>query len=350
LKFLRLWVLLSLSAVYLVLIPFFCYDSFYLLSVITTCSMLSAVSMGVWVTFSLGLINIGQAAFCTIGAYTTAILATKIDLSFWLCLPISGLMAALIGVLIGSAILRLKGIYFAMVTLIFGEAVRLFFMNGGTITGGPSGIWGVPKPDALSIFGVTIVPEFQATSYLSFYFLAAFLLMAVLGMMWRLKRSRLGLLFKAIKQNDALALSVGINLAKYRIIAFGIACSLGGLGGAFVATYMSNIYPNTFTVWDSVNFLLYCFLGGLDYLLGPVTGTLVLAGAFESLRVLQQYQGVLYACVMLAAIMWLPNGILSLRLGKRRKLTPTCHTQTILGKASESSVLEKRIRGEKSVQ
>jgi len=310
---------LILASVYLIVIPLWLHDSPYFLGLITTCSVLSFISMGVWITFSLGLINIGQGAFCLIGAYTTGILSTKLGVSIWLSLPMSGFVAALIGVLIGMAILRLRGVYFAMITIIFGEAVKFSLMNGGKLTGGASGIWDIPKPGAIHIFGWTLIQEFKPGSYLSFYFLAAFLLIAVLLAFWRLRICRLGWIVDSLRQSDTLSSSLGIDIAKYRIIAFGIACFVGGLGGSFFATYLKNINPNSFTVWDSINFLLYCFLGGLEYLLGPIVGTSILVGSFEALRVLQKYQALLYACVMIAAILWLPNGILSIRLRFRKK-------------------------------
>jgi branched-chain amino acid transport system permease protein len=280
-------------------------------------------SMGVWITFSLGLVNIGQAAFCSIGAYTTAVLCLRFSWSFWFALPISGLMAALIGVLIGIAILRLKGVYFAMITLCLGEAVRLFFMNSGKLTGGMAGLWNVPRPDAVSIFGLTIIPAFKPESYLSYYYLTAFLMMIVLLITWQLFNSRLGKLFKATKQSDTLASSIGINTAKYRVIAFSVSCFFGGVAGSVLVAYMTNINPAYFTIWDSVHYLLYCVLGGLGYMFGPVVGTFVLSGSFEVLRSIQNYQGILYASIMIVAILWVPDGILSLGVNLKNKFRKT---------------------------
>ena len=303
--------------VYLFVIPFLYEESRYLLNVIIQTSAFSLIAMGVWITFTLGLVNIGQGVFCAIGGYTTAILSQKYGLSFWLCLPLSGFIAAFFGVLIGSPILRLKGIYFAMTTLVLGETVRLFLMNGGKFTGGPDGIVGVPRPGAISISGLTVIPAFETADYLSYYFLAAFLLIGSLLLVWRLDRSRLGQTFKAIKQSDTLASSIGIKISTYRIIAFGCSCFLGGIGGSFFVGYMTSIDPDFYTVWDSINFILYCFLGGLEYLLGPIVGTFILAGSFESLRFLEQYQLLIYACIMISAILWLPNGLLSIGLGNK---------------------------------
>ncbi len=320
----RFLLLAGLGLVYFVFIPFFYAGSKYFLNILITCSVLSLISMGVWITFSLGLVNIGQAAFCTIGAYTTAILSVKYGLSFWLCLPLSGLAAAGVGMLIGIPILRLRGVYFAMITLSFGEAVRLLFMNGGSFTGGPDGIWGIPRPQGVSLGGWTVIPAFTAADYLSFHYLAALLLLASLVIVWRLDRCRLGWIFRAIRQSDSLSASVGIPIAKYRVIAFGASCFLGGIGGSFFAAYMTNIYPNSYTIGDSINFMLYCFLGGLQYLLGPVLGSFVLTGSFEALRAFmkQEYQALFYALVIIFTILWLPNGLLSLEVGRKEMKEP----------------------------
>lgn len=311
----RFWILLILALIYLGVIPFFYHGSKYFLNVMITCSVLSLISMGVWITFTLGLVNIGQAAFCTIGAYTTAILSARYGVPFWICLPLSGLMASLIGVLIGLPILRLKGVYFAMITISLGEMVRLLFMNGGKFSGGADGIWAVPRPGEISIAGWTMIPAFKATDYVYFYLLAAILLIIGLLGVWRLDRCRLGWIFRAIRQSETLASSVGINTAKYRIIAFGISSFVGGVGGSFFSSYMTTVYPNSYTIADSINFMLFCFLGGLEYLLGPALGAFILIGASEALRfvVSQEYQALLYAGVIVGTVLWLPNGLLSIQ-------------------------------------
>jgi len=310
---------------YLVILPLIFHDAKYFLNVVITCSMLSIMSLGVWITFALGLVNIGQAAFCTIGAYTTAILSLRYGISFWLCLPISGLVASGIGVLIGMPILRLRGVYFAMITISLGEAVRLLFMSGGSFTGGATGLWGIARPTEISIGGIKLIPAFTAADYLYFYFLAAVLLILVLLAIRRLDRSRIGWAFRAIRQSDALAASVGIHVARYRIMAFGISCFLGGIAGSFMVSYMTTIYPNSYTIADSINFMLYCFLGGLDFILGPIVGTIILVGSSEALRLFveQEYQALIYAAIMIGAVLWLPNGVLSLSWrSKGKKVGP----------------------------
>lgn len=316
---LRIGALVLLAFVYLVLIPVYFGASPYILRVVSTASVLSVIGLGVWLTFAIGRINIGQAAFALIGGYATAILSTRWGLSYWLCLPISGVLAALAGTVLGFGILRLRGVYFAMITLSLTEAVRLAFLNGGELTGGASGIPIIPLPDQLAPLGLVLIPSFEAVNtHRAFYYLAAFLLIFTLGVMWRIDTSRLGWIFRSLQQNEDLATSIGIDIARYRVLAYAICCFFGGVGGSYFAVAQQSIYPNAFGVPDSIFFILYCFLGGLAYVAGPVVGTFILFIAFQILHPLQQYQQLIYAVLMIAIMLCLPNGLLSLRWPVRR--------------------------------
>ena len=286
----------------------------YFITVLTNAAILSFISLGVWITFSIGRMNLAQGAFALVGGYAGAILATRYGVSFWLCLPLSGLISAILGGLIGWPVLRLKGVYFAMTTLSLTEAIRLLALNGGDVTKGATGIVNIPRPGPIGIFGVTIVPEFNGADPLPFYFLACTLLLLGLVGIWRLSTSRLGWVFRSLRQNEDLATSIGINVAKYRVIAFAVCCFMGGIGGAFFAAFHQNIYPATYTIADSVNFMLYCFLGGLSYIFGPIVGAFLLVIAFELLNAVQEYQALIYGILMIVCMLWLPNGILSLAL------------------------------------
>jgi branched-chain amino acid transport system permease protein len=286
----------------------------YFITVLTNAAILSFISLGVWITFSIGRMNLAQGAFSLVGGYASAILATRYGVPFWLCLPLAGLISAILGALIGWPVLRLKGVYFAMTTLSLTEAIRLLALNGGELTKGATGIVNIPRPGAISLFGLTVVPDFNGADPLPFYFLACVLLLLGLVGVWRLSTSRLGWVFRSLRQNEDLATSIGINVAKYRVIAFAACCFMGGIGGAFFAAFHQNIYPATYTISDSVNFMLYCFLGGLSYIFGPVVGAFLLVIAFELLHAVQDYQALIYGVLMIGCMLWLPNGILSLAL------------------------------------
>jgi branched-chain amino acid transport system permease protein len=311
---LRIGGLALLGLIYLALIPWYFGASPYVLRIVSTASVLSVIALGVWLTFAIGRINIGQAAFALIGGYATAILSTRLGLSYWLCLPISGLLAALVGTVLGTGILRLRGVYFAMITLSLTEAVRLAFLNGGEVTGGASGIPIIPLPGEVAVFGLVVIPSFErADTHLAFYYLAAVLLIVTLAVIWRIDTSRLGWIFRSLQQNEDLARSIGVDVARYRVMAYAICCFFGGVGGSYFAVAQQSIYPNVFGVPDSIFFILYCFLGGLAYVTGPVVGTFILFVAFEILHPVQQYQQLIYAALMILIMLCLPNGLLSLR-------------------------------------
>lgn len=302
-------------AVYLVVIPLVFRNSPYVLGVLSTASMLSLISLGVWLTFAIGRINIGQASFALVGGYVTAILMTKYGVSFWLALPVSGLTAALLGTVIGWPILRLRGVYFAMLTLSLTEAARLSALNFDRITQGATGILNIPTPGRLGAFGYDLVPAFGSVNeHVAFYYLAAILLIAGLLVVYRVANSRLGWIFRSLLQDEALAASIGVDVAKYRVMAFALCAAFGGIGGAFFTVSQQSIYPSSFGVTDSIFLMLYCFLGGLSYVFGPVVGAFVLFLSFEVLAGFREYQTLIYATIMILAMLWLPNGLLSLRL------------------------------------
>jgi branched-chain amino acid transport system permease protein len=302
----------AFAMIIFVALPILLGRSPYFITVLTNAAVLSFISLGVWITFSIGRMNLAQGAFALVGGYTAAILATRCGFSFWLCLPIAGLVSAALGALIGWPVLRLKGVYFAMTTLSLTEAIRLLALNGGDITRGATGIVNIPRPELIQIFGITVVPGFEGANPLPYYFLACTLLMLGLAGVWRLSTSRLGWIFRSLRQNEDLATSIGINVAKYRVIAFAICCFMGGMGGAFFAAFHQNVYPATYTIADSVNFMLYCFLGGLSYIFGPVVGAFLLVISFELLHAVQGYQALIYGLLMIACMLWLPNGLLSI--------------------------------------
>lgn len=300
---------------YLVILPLLCTGKNYYLGVITTASALAVISAGVWLIFYIGRINIGQGAFALIGGYAAAIAVSKLGWSFWLAMPFAGLVSMTLGILIGLPLLRLKGVYFSMITLSLTETARLAAQSLRPLTNGPNGILNLPLPGELSILGFTIIPDFSTVNkHLAMYYLAAFLLIVGYAVLYRIIHSRVGWLFRSLQQNEDLASSFGVNVPKLRVIAFAICTFYAGVGGAFFVAMQQSIYPATFSVQDSTYFLLYCFLGGLGYVFGPLIGTFVLYIGFEMLQGLNQYQPLIYALLMIGMMLWLPNGMLSLRI------------------------------------
>ncbi len=306
-------------AVVLVGIPAFItvserWDLYYTL---TSVALLSIASGGVWLTFYIGRINIGQGAYALMGGYVSAILVVKYGVSFWLTLPLAGLFCGAASVLIGLPILRLRGVYFAMVTLVLTEVARLL-MLALPITNGAKGITNIPLPGAMKVFGLTLIPDFATLSNVrpAFYYLSVVLMILSFAALYRLVNSRLGKLCRSLQQNEELASSIGVNIAYLRIIAYVISSFLGGIGGAIFAAMAQSVYPSSFTIVDSINFMLNCFLGGLGYVFGPILGTFVLYFGWDLLFRTGEFQLLIFSTVLIGLIVALPNGLLSLRLSK----------------------------------
>lgn len=286
------------------------WDLYYTL---TSVALLSIGSAGVWLTFYIGRINIGQGAYALMGGYVSAVLMTQFGVSFWATLPLAGIFCAAISVLIGFPILRLRGVYFAMITLVLTEVTRLSAL-ALSVTNGAKGITSIPLPGGLRIFGTTIIPDFATMENprLAFYFLAVTLMVLSYAALWRIVNSRLGHLCRSLQQNEELAASIGVNTAYLRLLAYAISSFFGGLAGAVFVAISQSIYPSSFAVTDSVNFMLYCFVGGLGFVSGPMLGTFLLYFGWDLLSVAKEYQLLIYSSAMIALMLVLPNGVLSL--------------------------------------
>lgn len=285
-------------------------DFYYTL---TSVALLSIASAGVWLTFYIGRINIGQGAYALAGGYVSAILVTQAGMNFWWTLPLAGLFCALLSVLIGLPILRLRGVYFAMVTLVLTEVMRLLAL-ALPVTQGAKGITSIPLPSELSLFGLTLIPDFgtMENPKLAFYFMAVTLMLVAYGVLWRLVNSRLGHLCRSLQQNEELAASIGVNTAYLRVVTYAISSFLGGVAGASFVAISQSVYPSSFQVADSVNFMLNCFLGGLGYVFGPMLGTFLLYFGWDLLFSAGKYQLLIYSSLMIMLMLVLPNGLLSL--------------------------------------
>jgi branched-chain amino acid transport system permease protein len=298
-----------------VLVPVFIivtgrWDFYYTL---TSVALLSVAAAGVWLTFYIGRINIGQGAYALTGGYVSAILITQYGVSFWVTLPLAGLFCAAVSVVIGLPILRLRGVYFAMITLVLTEVARLTAL-ALPVTNGAKGITSIPLPGELSILGLTVIPDFATLENpkLAFYLMAAVLMVVTYLVLWRIVNSRLGHLCRSLQQNEELSASIGVNTSMLRMLAYAISSFFGGLAGAIFVAISQSIYPSSFVVQDSVNFMLYCFVGGLSYVFGPMLGTLLLYFGWDLLSVAQEYQLLIYSGTMIALMLILPNGVLSL--------------------------------------
>ena len=244
--------------------------------------MILALGLNVVPGFN-GLLDLGYVGFYGIGAYTAGLLTVHFGLSFWIIIPLAALNGALWGVLLGAPTLRLTGDYFAIVTFGFSELVVLLLTNELWLTRGPLGLPGIDPPSLdLSWLGGPVI-WFEGDTPLV-YFLVMAMVLGTLFVMHRIENSRLGRAWFAIRDDELAAVSCGINLLNYKVIAFAISASFGAMGGAFYARWVTVISPDAFLFWESFFILCMVVLGGLGNIWGVITGAAILVALGEVLR------------------------------------------------------------------
>jgi len=270
------------------------------------------VASGLYVIMTCGLVSFCHAAFMAIGGYASALLVMKLGFPSWLGLLGALGITILIAAAFGLVLLRLKGTYFFIGTFAFGELIILTFSQTENPFGGSGGLMNIPLPDPLSFFGLLTV---SFNSKLSFYYLALFFMLVPLWVVYRLERSRTGDIWTAIQQAEPLAQSVGIQVMKYKIIAFVLGSTMGALGGVFLGHYASHLNPGQFDAFQLMNYLTFVMVGGSKNFWGPVIGAVLLT-LFGDLLSLNQslafYQTIVYGLVLIFVILFLPDGIASI--------------------------------------
>ena len=282
------------------LVPVIFYDQRYILDLGILVLTYVMLGWGLNVVVGLaGLLDLGYVAFYAVGAYSYALLATNFGLSFWVCLPLAGILAAFWGVLLGFPVLRLRGDYLAIVTLAFGEIIRLVIINWQSLTGGPNGVSGIPRP---TLFGIPLTPgedglaaklgiEFSPTHRIVFLF---YLILALaLLTNWvtiRLRRLPIGRAWEALREDEIACRALGINTTTTKLTAFATGAMFGGFAGAFFATRQGFISPESFTFQESALVLAIVVLGGMGSQLGVALAALAMIGGFELFRGLDQYR------------------------------------------------------------
>jgi branched-chain amino acid transport system permease protein len=254
-----------------------------------------------------GLLDLGFVAFYAIGAYSYALLASGqfgIHLPFGLILFIGGGLAGVAGVLLGIPVLRLRGDYLAIVTLGFGEIIRLLMNNLVPVTNGPQGISRIDQP---FLFG------FALRTPRDFFLLLLPLAILALTLAWRLECSILGLGWAAIREDQDAARGIGINTTLVKLLAFGLSATLGGFAGVVFAGFQRFVDPVSFSFWESLTIVLIIVVGGVGNLVGVVVGAVVLIVVPELLREYAEYRMLLYGCALVVMILARPGGIVGRR-------------------------------------
>ena len=272
-----------------------------------------------------GLLDLGYVAFYAVGAYSYALLSQNFGLSFWLCLPLAGALAASFGILLGFPVLRLRGDYLAIVTLGFGEIVRVVLLNWQDLTNGPVGISGIQRP---SFFGLpflasapgrTTFHEFFGLPFSTehriyfLYYLILALALATNLFTLRIRRLPIGRAWEALREDETACRSLGLDPTKTKLSAFALGAMFAGFAGSFFATRQGFISPESFTFIESAIILAIVVLGGMGSQVGIVLAAILLVGLPEWFRELQQYRMLAFGGAMVLIMLWRPRGLLANR-------------------------------------
>ncbi len=274
-----------------------------------------------------GLLDLGYVAFYAVGAYSYALLAQYFDMGFWVCLPFAGIMAAFAGIILGFPVLRLRGDYLAIVTLGFGEMIRVILLNWYTFTNGPDGISGIPRPTFFGLPFKRSAPEGVETFHSFFdlayapidriiflYYLILLMALATNFFTIRIRKLPVGRAWEALREDETACVSLGINPRNTKLTAFAIGAMFAGFGGSFFATRQGFISPESFTFIESAIILAIVVLGGMGSQLGVVLAAVLLIGLPEFFRELQQYRMLAFGGAMVMIMVWRPAGLLAHRV------------------------------------
>ncbi len=258
-----------------------------------------------------GELSLGQVGFMLVGAYSSALLSLKIGLSVWLTMLIGGLLAATAALILAYPILRTKGVYFTVLTLLVAEIFRLSMWYMPSLSGGPAGLSKIPPPGAIGIPGIATI---AFTSKGAYYYLLLVVVLASLIILFRLERS-LGLAWMAIRQNDELAESIGIDVMGHKIVAFVVGCFFAGIAGALFAHFMHLLTTDVtamFGMLTSIYVVIYMVVGGQARFAGPIIGPVVLTLVPEVARPLKQYQPIIFGALVIFIIFFMREGLVGL--------------------------------------
>ncbi|WP_343807405.1 high-affinity branched-chain amino acid ABC transporter permease LivM [Marinobacterium maritimum] len=321
---LRPW-LIALVVVGLLVWPFMVSRGAVDLATLTLIYVMLGLGLNIVVGFA-GLLDLGYVAFYAVGAYTYALLSEYYGLSFWVCLPLAGLIAATFGCILGFPVLRLRGDYLAIVTLGFGEIIRILLNNWTNVTGGPNGIGGIDKP---SLFGLEFsrrasegsqtFHEFFGISYNSshkvifLYLVAVLLVLITVYVINRIQRMPIGRAWEALREDEIACRSLGLNPTVIKLSAFTMGASFAGFAGCFFAARQGFISPESFTFIESAIILAIVVLGGMGSQLGVILAAIAMTILPELAREFQEYRMLMFGGVMVLMMLWRPQGLLPMK-------------------------------------
>jgi branched-chain amino acid transport system permease protein len=318
---------IAAGIVFALVLPFLPFANRYVVDVATTVLIYVMLGWGLNIVVGLaGLLDLGYVAFYAVGAYSYALFALWFDLGFWECLPLAGALAASFGILLGFPVLRLRGDYLAIVTLGFGEIIRIILLNWYPVTRGPDGLSGIPRPSFFGIEfdrsppeGARAFHEVFGLDYSGYhrvaflYFLALALALVTNLFVLRIRKLPIGRAWEALREDEIACRALGINPTNTKLTAFALGAMFGGFAGSFFATRQGFISPESFTFIESATILAIVVLGGMGSQVGVVLAATVLILLPELGREFEQYRMLLFGAAMVAIMVWRPRGLLAHR-------------------------------------
>ncbi|CAB3889392.1 high-affinity branched-chain amino acid ABC transporter permease LivM [Achromobacter mucicolens] len=306
--------------------PFFAGRSSVDIATLVLIYVMLGLGLNIVVGFA-GLLDLGFVGFYAVGAYTYALLYHWGGWSFWEALPFAGAMSALFGFVLGFPVLRLRGDYLAIVTLGFGEIIRLLLINLNTVTGGPDGISGIPKPTFFglemtrraSTEGDTTFHDFFGLTFqnqdmvIYLYMMALLLALVTLFVSTRLIRMPVGRAWEALREDEIACRSLGLNPTRIKLSAFTLGAMFAGFGGAFFAARQGMVNPESFTFIESALILAIVVLGGMGSQVGVILAAILLTVLPELAREFAEYRMLMFGLVMVLMMMWRPQGLLPMK-------------------------------------
>ncbi|MFZ7124947.1 MAG: ABC transporter permease subunit [Desulfobacterales bacterium] len=280
--------------------------SMYQTNIMITALIYVVVGLGLNIVVGLaGLLDLGYVAFYAVGAYSYALLNYHFGVNFWFALPIGAFLGMMFGIILGFPVLRLRGDYLAIVTLGFGEIIRLVLENWNDFSFGPSGIANIPRP------GIPGMKLSLSESTIFIYFLMIGLTLFTIFVVRRLQDSRIGRAWIALREDEVACQAMGIDKTRTKLSAFALGATWAGMGGVVFAAKSTFINPISFTIWESVIILCVVVLGGMGSIVGVMVGAMVLILLPEYLRAFSEYRMLLFGVMLVMMMVFRPGGIVS---------------------------------------